>query len=805
MQRGRGPWCVDEDGNAPDARVRRRLTDGECSERKRLIVIETRKSDPQEVISTIECLSAPVAIPDQAVISRDLSHSEPFRAEHVDHTIVASMVSDADDGDKVIVKVRCKYVRPGKVLDGVCVVSKSGITFREGGAKRIASDGAPEIGVKVRTWPRDSIVQVYSRRYELYRTALEIFFSDNTNCYLNFETVRVRVYVLAKIVNTLKPPGLTWYTGCSSPPSDALRRSNVTERWRRREISNFEYIMALNTLAGRSFNDLTQYPVFPWVITDFASEALDLSSPGTFRCFSRPLAGQAQSAASLYSSAAAVRYFLGRLEPFASCIVPSDREHFFASVSAAWGLGLWELTPEFFTLPDFLCGGREGDVALPAWAHGSADEFVRINRAALESDYVTEHLHEWIDLVFGCKQRGRDARASGNVFNIAAYEGAVDYTKLRSETRLQVSVFGQVPDQLFTSAHPACGKKAPQAPEPCVFHGQNVQSWAAKVFPGPVACVRQGAEPGTVIAASSLCEVCIYKVDRKRQNAPPTLRLSSSAQPLTTKTPHLAQNTAPSPALFAISDGRLFSCGFWDGSFRMHAVGGSTPTVITPMHRDVVTCVAAVQGVLVAGFRDTTLMLWDIPAHNTGVAAIVGGSINSRKPLGPPRCVLYGHDEQVAAIDISRELGIVVSGALDGRVAAHALRSGKYLWSETPLLRRPITCVRVVPKAGVIAVYSQEKFSIAFCNLSGKVLCDVKVQDVFVDMMATADGETLILGGKGIIGVFSLAGVCRGSVALVNTYNVGSNVTVCSLVLSPEQDVLFVGASDGNLIAISKQ
>ena len=27
--------------------------------------------------------------------------------------------------------------------------------------------------------------------------------------------------------------------------------------------------MSLNTLAGRSYNDLMQYPVFPWVLADF--------------------------------------------------------------------------------------------------------------------------------------------------------------------------------------------------------------------------------------------------------------------------------------------------------------------------------------------------------------------------------------------------------------------------------------------------------------------------------------------------------------------------------------------------------
>ena len=40
----------------------------------------------------------------------------------------------------------------------------------------------------------------------------------------------------------------------------------------RGEITNFQYLMHLNTLAGRSYNDLMQYPVFPWVLADYDSE-----------------------------------------------------------------------------------------------------------------------------------------------------------------------------------------------------------------------------------------------------------------------------------------------------------------------------------------------------------------------------------------------------------------------------------------------------------------------------------------------------------------------------------------------------
>ena len=48
-------------------------------------------------------------------------------------------------------------------------------------------------------------------------------------------------------------------------------------------MTNFQYLMHLNKMAGRTFNDLMQYPVFPYILADYKSEKLDLSSPRTFR------------------------------------------------------------------------------------------------------------------------------------------------------------------------------------------------------------------------------------------------------------------------------------------------------------------------------------------------------------------------------------------------------------------------------------------------------------------------------------------------------------------------------------------
>lgn len=68
-----------------------------------------------------------------------------------------------------------------------------------------------------------------------------------------------------------------------------LLRDSITTKWARGQVSNFEYLMHLNKLAGRTFNDLTQYPVFPFVLADYTSDELDLTNPQTFRDLSKPM------------------------------------------------------------------------------------------------------------------------------------------------------------------------------------------------------------------------------------------------------------------------------------------------------------------------------------------------------------------------------------------------------------------------------------------------------------------------------------------------------------------------------------
>lgn len=97
-------------------------------------------------------------------------------------------------------------------------------------------------------------------------------------------------------------------------------------------------------------------------------------------------------------------------------------------------------------------------VILPPWADRSPEKFISILRDALESEYASQNLHHWIDLIFGYKQRGDEAIKAHNLFFHLCYEGAVDLDHVNDLTKrhaleVQISEFGQVPKQLFTKPH----------------------------------------------------------------------------------------------------------------------------------------------------------------------------------------------------------------------------------------------------------------------------------------------------------------------------------------------------------------
>ncbi|CAN4092325.1 unnamed protein product [Withania somnifera] len=372
-----------------------------------------------------------------------------------------------------------------------------------------------------RRWAIFKVKAVHWTRYLLRYTAIEIFFSDSTApVFFNFASQKDAKDVGSLIVlnrnESMFPKGYRDKAGVISfvDRRVALEMAeNARECWKRREITNFEYLMVLNTLAGRSYNDLTQYPVFPWVLADYSSETLDFNKSSTFRDLSKPVGALDAKRfevfedryrnfcdpdipsfyyGSHYSSMGIVLFYLLRLEPFTSLhrnLQGGKFDHadrLFHSIGGTYQNCLSntsdvkELIPEFFYMPEFLINSNSyhfgvkqdgepiSDICLPPWAKGCPEEFISKNREALESEYVSSNLHHWIDLVFGYKQRGKPAVEAANIFYYLTYEGAVDLDTMdddlqRSAIEDQIANFGQTPIQLFRKKHPRRGPPIPIA------------------------------------------------------------------------------------------------------------------------------------------------------------------------------------------------------------------------------------------------------------------------------------------------------------------------------------------------------
>ncbi|CAH9105180.1 unnamed protein product [Cuscuta epithymum] len=372
-----------------------------------------------------------------------------------------------------------------------------------------------------RRWIISKVKAVHWTRFLLRYTAIEIFFNDSTApVFLNFATQKDAKDVGSLIVTnrneSLSPKGYRDKTSMISfvDRRVALEVAEISrESWRRREITNFEYLMILNTLAGRSYNDLTQYPVFPWVLADYSSETLDLNKSSTYRDLSKPVGALDPKRlevfedryrsfcdpdipsfyyGSHYSSMGIVLFYLIRLEPFTALhrnLQGGKFDHadrLFQGIEGTFRNCLSntsdvkELIPEFFYMPEFLINSngyhfgakQDGepicDVVLPQWAKGSPEEFICKHREALESEYVSSNLHHWIDLIFGYKQRGKPAVEAANIFYYVTYEGAVDLETMEDELQRsaiedQIANFGQTPIQIFQKRHPRRGPPIPIA------------------------------------------------------------------------------------------------------------------------------------------------------------------------------------------------------------------------------------------------------------------------------------------------------------------------------------------------------
>uniref|UniRef100_A0A5F5PYV0 Neurobeachin-like protein 2 n=1 Tax=Equus caballus TaxID=9796 RepID=A0A5F5PYV0_HORSE len=797
--------------------------------------------------------------------------------------------------EKLVLSAECQLVTVVAVVPGLLEVTTQHVYFYDGSAERVETEEG--IGHDFRR-PLAQLREVHLRRFNLRRSALELFFIDQANYFLNFPSkvggatasspsqaprpqpcpipshTQVRNQVYSWLLR-LRPPTQGYLS--SRSPQEMLRASGLTQKWVQREISNFEYLMQLNTIAGRTYNDLSQYPVFPWVLQDYVSPTLDLSNPAVFRDLSKPIGVVNPKHAQLvrekyesfedpagtidkfhygthYSNAAGVMHYLIRMEPFTSLHVQlqsgrfdcSDRQ--FHSVAAAWQARLEspadvkELIPEFFYFPDFLenqngfdlgclqlTNEKVGDVVLPPWA-SSPEDFIQQHRRALESEYVSSHLHEWIDLIFGYKQRGPAAEEALNVFYYCTYEGAVDLDHVADERERKalegiISNFGQTPCQLLKEPHPArlSAEEAAQrlarldTNSPSIFqHLDQLKAFFAEVISDgvplvlalvphrqPHSFITQGSPDLLVtVSASGLLGTHTWlPYDRNISNyfsfsKDPTMGNPKMQRLLSG--PWVPGSGVSGQALAVAPDGKLlFSGGHWDGSLRVTALPRGKLLNQLSRHLDVVTCLALdTCGIyLISGSRDTTCMVWRLLQQgglSVGLAS---------KPVQ----VLYGHEAAVSCVAISTELDMAVSGSEDGTVIIHTVRHGQFVAALRPpgaSLPGPVSYL-VLGSEGQIVVQSsarerlgaQVTYSLHLYSVNGRLRASLPLVEQPTALAVTED--------------FVLLGTAQCALHILHLNKLlpaapplPMKVPIRSVAVTKERSHVLVGLEDGKLIVV---
>jgi hypothetical protein len=467
-----------------------------------------------------------------------------------------------------------------------------------------------------------------------------------------------------------------------------------------------------------------------------------------------------------------------------------------------------ELIPEFFYCPDFLInannfdlgslhtGEQAGSVQLPPWAT-SPDDFVATMRRALESDYVSEHLHEWIDLIFGYKQRGQEAIDAHNVFHYASYEGMVNLEELtdpdeRSMMETIIREFGQTPMQVLRKPHPPRG--AMPTPECLLPEYQPRKDEVIQGGHGRIGWIAANQKRGEIVSIDSLGKVrsTVTNLVTNEARLPNDVALVSRQStgydnPVRISPPHTPQNVR---SCAMSKDGNfLFSCLHDDNSIRVLSMDSYRTVASLWSHKDTVTCLAISEdgAILVTGSKDTTVRIW---------AALPGRAI-----FTTPLMALNDHDDEVVSVAINAALGVVASSSKDCSIILHYLNSSEIIAS----IRHPNHLVYdliAISPLGFIVTYCSSDSSICTYTFNGRLVAAEEAQECPKALLLTKDGEHIITGGKkGSSGCIVVRRVLPGNgirdpPRVMST----SGGPIWSLSYSSDESYLIAGTETGNFV-----
>ena len=154
----------------------------------------------------------------------------------------------------------------------------------------------------------DDINFIFFRKYCFRNNSIEIFLENHRSYYFKFFDKKKRDNFiedlllvlnrnnknkLFKQINGIDEKNKGKIIGYYKDKNNDKQFSsiyNVQNMWKNNEISTLEYFMWINIFGNRSFRDISQYPVFPWLLTNYEYNSdKELFTKGEIRDFGLPM------------------------------------------------------------------------------------------------------------------------------------------------------------------------------------------------------------------------------------------------------------------------------------------------------------------------------------------------------------------------------------------------------------------------------------------------------------------------------------------------------------------------------------
>ncbi len=360
----------------------------------------------------------------------------------------------------------------------------------------------------------NNIKEVVNRTFFYTWISLEIFMKDGKSYFFNFFNEDTN----KDITEYLKQKKI--------PVIDNIykyyKKEEFAKKWKEEKITTYDYLLLLNKLTSRSYNDPNQYPVMPWLFLeeginfirnfDLPISVQDSDKQEMFLKSGTYIEDDVISHGNHYSTSAYIVFYLMRANPFTNNMIRFQSKNFdvpdrqYNDMKQTIFLcqkmnNNREMIPELFSIPEIYInlndndfgkqkdGTRVHNISFSPYCDNPIQFSYLLKDLMNNNPEVNNHINKWFDFIFGVNQLGNfssnkkdnldskekeklktlrkfGSNCYGQLFNMKKLiSEAQKANKTNSElyedikTNINISVsFGQCPYQLLTEVHPSKNK-----------------------------------------------------------------------------------------------------------------------------------------------------------------------------------------------------------------------------------------------------------------------------------------------------------------------------------------------------------